>query len=96
MKKIDRQEPKFENQTLVLSLIIMAIADVLLCVNLCQTRGEGIVDSIVMLANLHLCIFEMGFILLNVESKIDPENSRKLFRGIFIVNLIGIGMIVIF
>jgi|UPI0003B37E90 hypothetical protein len=81
MKKIDRQEPKFEKQTLVFSLIIMAIADVLLCVNLCQTRGEGIVDSIVMLANLHLCIFEMGCIFCMLILKYPPKKVRSCLEA---------------
>lgn len=80
MKEIDRQEPKFENQTLVFSLIIMAIADVLLCVNLCQTWVEGIVDSIVMLANLHLCIFEMGRVFLLIL-KYPPKKVRSCLEA---------------
>ncbi len=95
MKEADRQETRSENFTLVSSLIIIAIGSILLGLNLCQTYGEGVLNMIAIQANFLLFVFEIGHIFLNVDFKLAPENRKRLFGGIFVFSLIGIGLIVI-
>jgi hypothetical protein len=76
-------------------LIIIAIGSALLGLNLCQTYGEGVLNFIAIQANFSLFVFEIGHIFLHVDFKIAPDNRKKLFGGIFIFSLIGIGLIVI-